>query len=85
MTNPIIKANADLIDKKPGVLDAIKTGSLTYEKLRLISDNQARYAFSAEEKQLLNAALREAIPTIPQTCSQCGMVGENCTCNRSWY
>jgi len=82
----------DLEHKKSDIVNTLMAGLLSYEQITAVLDNQNKYGFSKEELDLLKSKLKQAIDekTAQQKnqlsyCCQCGMVGDNCTCRRSWF
>lgn len=77
-----------LDSKKEAILHAVSNYTLTYEQVHGVWANKHRYSFSDDELEILRTykdRLAPPVLVIIQTCRQCGMVGENCTCTRSWY
>jgi len=65
--------------------------SLTEKELENHWSQRAEIGLEPDEKVLLREIIREVKGITPaygnsaQVCRQCGMVGENCTCGRSWF
>lgn len=66
-------------------------GSLPTIQLERLWMEREKRDLEPDEKSLLREVLREAKRITPvygsraQACPQCGMVGDNCTCGRSWF
>lgn len=82
----IPKPVKSLDSHKLKVLESIDTKSLSYEQALAVWDNKSRYSFTVQELKKLELYNAEVKPlTKVYSCRQCGMVGDNCTCDRSWY
>ena len=77
----------DLSGKKFKILKAIKNKTLSLEQATAVLLNKLRYSFSKPEIAMIEGYKNNLVRSVgPATvCMQCGMVGNNCTCGRSWY
>ena len=80
------KQQVEFTAKRDKVLLLARSGSLSYEQLSLVVDNQSLYGFSESELFELLEFQRQVRPgQVPSMCPSCHMVGNNCTCGRSWF
>ncbi|GAA4950557.1 hypothetical protein [Halioxenophilus aromaticivorans] len=93
LDNPIRKPDlsttldhVSLATKKPEILKAIVENRLTYLQAHTVWEKKAAYFFTTEEISILENYKNKKKPyAVVRACIQCGMVGNNCTCNRSWF
>ena len=80
------KRKDEFTEKRDKVLTLARNGSLSYEQLCLVIDNKGLYGFTEPELVELLEFQRQVRPgQIPSMCPSCHMVGNNCTCGRSWF
>lgn len=80
------KRRTELNGKRDKVLALARNGSLSYEQLSLVIDNQGMYGFTEPELAELLEFQKQLRPgQVPSMCPSCHMVGSNCTCGRSWF
>lgn len=66
-------------------------GTLSYETLHDHWNQRQEMDLELDEMELLRkivraaSGIRDSYGTRVQTCRQCGMVGDSCTCSRSWF
>lgn len=80
------KATNESQNYKENILNALLDDTLTARQALAVWDNRKKYHFADDELELLSAYIQKADAiTIPRVCGQCRMVGDNCTCDRSWF
>jgi len=65
--------------------------SLSKDALQALWDNREILAIDPRERAIIRQIMRELLGIKPtphvdvKVCRQCGMVGDSCTCGRSWF
>jgi hypothetical protein len=70
---------------KETILELARRGALAEKRLSMIIDNATFFELSSEEIKELHGIVNRVRTAPVFVCPSCQMVGDSCTCERSWY